>query len=122
LDLRPAASDAACSPDATTLCLNSGRFQVRISWRATGFPPANAGQAVPLTGDTGAFWFFSNGNYELVLKVVDGRPFNGKFWVFFGALSDVEYTITVTDTQTGAVKTYSNSQGHLASVADTAAF
>ena len=38
------------------------------------------------------------------------------------ALSDVQYTITVTDTQTGAVKTYSNQQGNLASVADVAAF
>ena len=56
------------------------------------------------------------------LKVVDGRAVNGRFWVFFGALSDVQYTITVTDTQTGAQRTYSNPQGRLASVADTSAF
>ena len=56
------------------------------------------------------------------MKVLDGRAFNNKFWVFYGALSNVEYTVTVTDTQTGAVKTYFNSQGNLASVADTAAF
>jgi hypothetical protein len=59
---------------------------------------------------------------EIVLKAVDGRAFNGFFWVFYGALSDVQYTITVTDTVTGAVKTYANAQGNLASVADTAAF
>jgi ELWxxDGT repeat protein len=34
----------------------------------------------------------------------------------------VEYTVTVTDTQTGEVRTYRNPSGHLASVADTAAF
>jgi hypothetical protein len=56
------------------------------------------------------------------VKVVDGRAFNGRYWVFYGALSDVEYTITVTDTLTGAVKTYFNPRGNLASVADTAAF
>lgn len=39
-----------------------------------------------------------------------------------GALSDVEYTITVTDTATGKVKTYKNPKGRLASFGDTAAF
>ena len=39
-----------------------------------------------------------------------------------GALSDVAYTITVTDLTTGAVKAYTNPQGHLASFADTSAF
>lgn len=57
-----------------------------------------------------------------MIKVVDGRAFNGYFWVFYGALSDVEYTITVTDMTTGVAKTYSNPQGRLASVADTSAF
>jgi hypothetical protein len=54
--------------------------------------------------------------------VVDGRAFNGRFWVFYGALSDVEYTINVTDTETGAGRAYFNPSGQLASVADTAAF
>jgi hypothetical protein len=53
---------------------------------------------------------------------LDGRAFNQKFWVFYGALSDVEYMIAVTDTVTGTVKTYFNPGGRLASVADTAAF
>lgn len=42
--------------------------------------------------------------------------------MFYGALSNVEYAITVTDTETGAVKTYSNAQGEFASVGDTEAF
>ena len=75
-----------------------------------------------LSGDTGYFWFFGAGNVEVVLKVLDGRGLNGKFWVFYGALSDVEYSLKVTDTATGTVKTYRNSRGRLASVADTAAF
>ena len=53
---------------------------------------------------------------------MDCRGFNGKFWVFYGALSNVEYTVTVTDTQTGAVRVYTNPSGQLSSVADTAAF
>ncbi|HLN92935.1 MAG TPA: PKD domain-containing protein [Thermoanaerobaculia bacterium] len=113
----------ACTADATTLCLNGGRFQVRTIFSAPtlGITDAPA-QAISLTSDTGYFWFFSANNVEVVLKAVDGRAFNGFFWVFYGALSDVKYTITVTDTVTGAVKTYENAASHLASVADTAAF
>jgi len=113
---------SACSPGPTALCLNEGRFRVEVAWRAVNIGTSGAGQTIPLTSDTGAFWFFSSVNLELVLKVVDGRPVNGRFWVFFGALSNVEYTITVTDTQTGFVKSYFNPQGHLGSLADTLAF
>jgi hypothetical protein len=104
----------------TTLCLAGSRFQVSVAYQAGPF--AGAGQAVPLTGDTGAFWFLSSSNLELLLKVLDGRGLNGHFWIFYGALSDVAYTITVTDTTTGAMRTYTNPQGHLASFADTSAF
>jgi hypothetical protein len=109
-------------PSAERLCLNGGRFAVEARWRRTG-GSAGSGKAVPLAGgDTGYFWFFDAKNVEVVLKVLDGRPLNGKLWVFYGALSNVEYTLTVTDTQTGAVKTYHNPNGRLASVADTGAF
>ena len=111
-----------CSADGQTLCLNANRFQVQVSWRVPPQGTSGIATAVPLTTDTGYFWFFTSNNVELVLKVVDGRPFNDKFWVFYGALSNVEYTITVTDTETGTVKTYFNPFGSLASVADTSAF
>ena len=112
----------SCAPSATRLCLNGGRFAVEASWKdfqgQTG-----TGQAVPLLGGgTGYFWFFGPDNVEVMVKVLDGRPLNDKFWVFYGALSSVEYTLTVTDTETGAVKTYTNPSGRLASVADTGAF
>ena len=114
---------AACTTNSTTLCLNAARFQASVIFSAPSLGITNApAQAVPLTSDTGYFWFFSANNVEIVLKVVDGRAFNNFFWVFEGALTDVAYTITVTDTQTGAVKTYSNPAGHLGSFADTAAF
>ncbi len=112
----------SCTAGPNTLCLNSSRFAVRVDWRVPSQGTNGAGYALPLTSDTGYFWFFSSNNVELVIKVVDGRTFNGFFWVFYGALSDVEYTITVTDMTTGVVKTYANPQGRLASVADTSAF
>jgi ELWxxDGT repeat protein len=127
-DRGPAAAGPAAAPSAapcqagpTRVCLNGGRFAVEAVWQdfqgRTG-----TGTAVPLSGDTGYFWFFAPGNVEVVLKVIDGRALNGKFWVFYGALSSVAYTLTVTDTTTGEVRTYQNPLGRLASVADTNAF
>ena len=111
-----------CAPSPTTLCLAGNRFKAEVAWSVPSDGRSGHGMVRPLTGDTGAFWFFSADNLELVLKVLDGRSFNGAFWVFYGALSNVQYTITVTDMQTGAVRTYENPSGHLASHADTSAF
>jgi len=114
----PVPETATCTPGATALCLSGGRFRVEAAWKDfqgnTG-----AGQAVGLTGDTGYFWFFSNTNVEAVVKVLDARPVNNYFWVFYGALSNVQYTLTVTDTITGIVKTYDNPLNLFASVGDT---
>ena len=112
---------APCPASATVMCLAGQRFAVEVRWKDfqgnTG-----QGQAVGLTPDTGYFWFFTDNNVELVVKVLDARGFNNHFWVFFGALSNVEYTLTVTDTATGRTKSYVNSSGQFASVGDTAAF
>jgi hypothetical protein len=113
------ATTEPCVASATTLCLNQNRFKVEVAYVGN---PSGSGQTVPLTSDTGAFWFFQPTNLELMLKVLDGRTINGHFWVFFGALSSVEYTITVTDTETGAVKTYHNDLNNVASAADLEAF
>jgi hypothetical protein len=117
----PAAAAAPCQPDASSLCLLGNRFRVEATWQTTDGRRGTA-SAVSLTSDTGWFWFFSPGNVELVVKVIDGTLVNGKDWVFYGALSDVAYTITVTDTQTGTVRSYTNPEGRLASVGDTGAF
>jgi hypothetical protein len=47
----------------------------------------------------------------MVIKVVDGRVVNNRYWVFAGGLTNVNVVTTVTDTQTGAFKTYTNPQG-----------
>jgi hypothetical protein len=111
----------SCTADATSLCLNDSRFRISVNWRDFS-GTTGVGRGVPLTTDTGYFWFFGPSNVELVIKVLDGRPVNGQFWIFFGALSTVEYDIIVTDTETGQSKIYSNPSGRLASVADTAGF
>ena len=71
------------------------------------------------TEATGFFWFFSPENIELAVKVLDGRAINDRFWVLYGGLSDVEYTIEVTDTVTGTSKSYRNPRGSLCGGVDT---
>ena len=81
------------------------------------------GGAVPSAGSdqTGYFWYFNPAVIDLVVKTVDGRAVNGHFWFFFGGLSDVEYTITVTDTATGNSATYHNDPGNICGGADVEA-
>jgi hypothetical protein len=115
------ASTGSCTPSSTSLCLAASRFAVAVHWSTTD-GRSGSGTAVSMTDDTGNFWFFDSSNVELVVKVLDGRGINGHFWVFYGALSNVAYTITVTDSQTGTSKQYTNPQGTQASISDTAAF
>src|SRR4029079_5690353 len=106
-----------CTADSTTLCLLDNRFKVTASFSSW------QGQAVPFWQGTnsGFFWFFNSQNLELTIKVLDGRPVNGRFWVFFGSMTDVPYTITVTDKATRGGRTY-NSTGSMCGLADTSAF
>ncbi|HKH49024.1 MAG TPA: hypothetical protein VKM72_30535 [Thermoanaerobaculia bacterium] len=104
------------------ICLHDGRFRAEVVWHTSPSGPEGEGQPLGLTDDTGAFWFFSPTNVELVVKVLDGTPINGHFWVFYGSLTDVAFDLTVTDTLTGEERTYHNPAGTMASRADTEAF
>ncbi len=114
-------ADAAttCVEDFQHLCLLGNRFRVNVRWQT---PQASGvGGGMAFSDETGTFWFFDPHNVELVVKVIDGRAISGKFWFFYGALSDVQYDITVTDTMTGSSKQYHNAQGNLCGRGDTAA-
>jgi hypothetical protein len=120
--LQNPATGGSCTPSASSLCLRAARFRVEVQW-TTPDGQSGAGRAVPLTSDTGYFWFFGATNVEVVLKVLDGCGLNSRFWVFAGGLTSVRTTITVTDTKTGAVKTYSNPQNTpFRPIQDSAAF
>jgi hypothetical protein len=102
-------SVATCIPSDTALCLNHGRFKVEATFQAAGQPPGIA-KVVKLTDETGYLWFFSSVNVEAVIKVIDACSFNQRFWVYAGGLTDVQVTLTVTDTKNGTVRTYTNPQ------------
>jgi hypothetical protein len=116
---------ADCTGDDGTLCLQEGRFTVEVEWRdfdgntGSGRLVSNA----PPSNDSGLFWFFDPTNWELMVKVLDACTFADRFWVFAAATTNVEYTLTVTDTLSGEVRTYANPLGvNAAAVTDTTAF
>lgn len=119
-----ASAAAACVPDANTLCLNGGRFQVQAQW--TDFQGESGLASVAsgaVSNSSGVLWFFSPDNWELLVKVLNGCGVNGNYWFFGAASTNVQYTIQAIDTQTGDVKTYTNPLGSPSpAITDTAAF
>jgi hypothetical protein len=113
-----------CVSDAETACLVGGRFEVKVGWqRATSSGPAQVmkfgGQRAE-TNESAFFWFFSQSNFEIGLKILNACGINQKYWVFISGLTNQGWTVYIRDTVTGTVKTYSNPLGHLTSTtADT---
>jgi CSLREA domain-containing protein len=112
---------AACVAGGNTLCLSNGRFKVTANWQTSN--ASGAGNAVTLTADSGYFWFFDPGNVEVVVKVLNACPVNNRYWVFAAGLTNQKVDLTVTDTQTGQVKTYTSPLNQtFRTITDTGAF
>lgn len=115
-------SDSPCTPTATAICLNGGRFRVQAMFLT---PQGQNGLAntVKLTDDSGYLWFFGATNIEAVIKVLDGCAVNNRYWLFAGGLTNVRVMLTVTDTVRGSSATYLNQQGPaFQPIQDTGAF
>ncbi|HVT56897.1 MAG TPA: hypothetical protein VHR45_00730 [Thermoanaerobaculia bacterium] len=114
-------ASSSCVSSSTNLCLNNGRFAVGATFSSSA--QSGTAQVVQLTPDTGYLWFFSSSNAEVVVKVINGCALGGNFWVFAGGLTNLNTVITVTDTKTGAFKTYTNPQNTaFRPIQDTSAF
>jgi hypothetical protein len=113
------ASGVSLLQPVTRLALHDGRFSVEVEWtdyQALRGPGSVAsltvGDPVPVRSrDSAVLEFFSAGNWEVLVKVLDGRGLNGHHWLFLAAATDVEYTATVRDTACGQVRTYANPLG-----------
>ncbi len=110
-----------CVASDTVLCLNQGRFRLEAKWKNFE-DEEGVGRTLPQTDDTGAFYWVDPQNVEMTIKVLDGRISNGHWWVFYGALSNLEFTLVVSDTETGRCREYFNPLSNFASVGDTLAF
>lgn len=115
----PARAAASCRSSATTLCLLKNRFAVEVDWRNPANGTSGQAGAGTLSNLTGTFTFGDRSNVELMVKMLD---FGNRVALFWGALSDLDYTLKVTDTETGTVKSYRSTPGKLCGGLDNDAF
>jgi len=93
--LAAATFDVFPSPElAKPLLLQSRRFGVDLRWGA-GF--GRTADFVQWSNESGLFSFFDDKNVEVTVKVLDGRAVNGHFWVFIASMTDLPFTVTLTD-------------------------
>jgi hypothetical protein len=110
-----------CMDGETTLCVR-GRFRVEATWQ-TASGKSGSAHAVPLTSESGYFWFFDSGNVELLVKTLDACGIGKGNWFFAAGLTTVAVDLRVTDTLTGEVRTFSNPLGTpFLPIQDTSAF
>jgi PKD repeat protein len=50
------------------------------------------------------------GNPEVIVKMVDATGIGQSYWVFYGALTDLNYTLSVKEVATGTTKTYNDAR------------
>jgi photosystem II stability/assembly factor-like uncharacterized protein len=104
----------ACTAGPGRLCLLGARFELSVVARDPRSGEAITGRAVP---DGDRFGYFSfpavTGDAtfpEVFVKMADASglpgPHGGNVWAFHSSLTDLDYTLTVRDTQTGRVRTY----------------
>lgn len=110
-------------PDTTSVFLRQGRFEAAVTWRDFDGNIGAGRGAAPAADGSGLFWFFGPQNWELLVKVIDGCALNHRFWVYAAASTDVQYTLTVTDTRTGRTVRYENPLGRRSpAITDSSAF
>jgi choice-of-anchor B domain-containing protein len=108
-----------CKPGKDHLCLGHSRFQVEVAWSNQFLGTAGTGRGTALSDLSGSFAFPDPRNVELLVKILD---FDDRILVAWGTLTNLEYTLKVTDTESGAVKTYHNAAGTYCGGLDQDAF
>lgn len=109
----------SCVAGPSTVCLLDGRFRLTVDWRNQFNNTSGGGLARQLSNLTGAFAFTEAANLELLVKTLD---FPDKYLVIYGSLSNLEFTLRVTDTVTGISKSYFNPAGNYCGGIDTTTF
>ncbi len=100
-----------CADRSDNFCARQDRFELTVEWRT---PDGTSGVARKVeTGneESGLFYFFDPGNWELLVKVLDGCAINQRFWVFTAGTTDVDYLLKVEDRLTGKIRSYWNAPG-----------
>ncbi len=104
------ATPPSCVAGNNVMCLADGRYRVQASFER-GTQIRGMANAIDLSNESGLFWFFSPGNVETIVKVLDGCGVNGHRWVYTTGLTDLRVLVQIADTQTGETATYLNEGG-----------
>jgi photosystem II stability/assembly factor-like uncharacterized protein len=100
----------AAAESETALPLLNGRFSVSLEARHASTGARSAGRAI---ASSDRYGFFTLPAFtldptlpEVIVKMLDFRSTTGNFLFFYTGLTHLDYTLTVTDTWTGATRTF----------------
>jgi hypothetical protein len=121
----------ACTPDATTLCLQANRFRVFANWALVEGPFTNGmATVVDRDADEGSFSFNVAGSEQLFVEVIDACGAADHFQVSYRGTTNLTLNLFVIDTVTGQQREYRYNTGNnidpsappLGEMIDTSAF
>jgi hypothetical protein len=121
---------STCTTTSAAACLLSDRFRVSVNYRNPfSNPPGATGDFLirrlnpwGSNPDAAAFGFSDPNAVEVIVRIQDTRPFAPRFDIYFGGMTDVEYWVNVTDTQTSTTRQYHNAPGKVGGGLDRASF
>jgi|CXWL01.1.fsa_nt_gi hypothetical protein len=105
-----------CIADARTLCLLDGRLRVRAIWDNQYDGSHGAAGALPFSPLASWLTFVDPALPELLLKALD---FGDRTLLYWGALTDLGYRLTVDDLSAGVSRSYVNPPGQRCGGSDT---
>jgi PKD repeat protein len=125
LDLFPVlagdAAEALRSPPGleadTALYLSGGNVRVQVNWRSQYSGATGQASTIPKADEFGYFYFTEANNPEVFVKVLDFGA-SSPYLLFFGGLTDFEYTVTFTNVKTGKAVSFKKDAGAYAGGAD----
>jgi len=90
-----ARAGVSVAPVVAEATLQGGRIQVRVAYHDPQRTEPLTANAVMLSSESAAFWFFHPDNPEVEVKVLDGGAINGHYWLFAGSLTTLPFELTV---------------------------
>jgi PKD repeat protein len=97
------------TPETTVRLLAAHPFEISIDAKEPGTGANSPAQAVAVTDRFGWFSFpgltHDAGNPEVTVKVLEAPTF-GHYWIFWSAMTSLQYTMTVRDVSTDQVQVY----------------
>ncbi len=110
-----------CVPQTTPLLFDGG-YKVSLCYETPSGEVGEGKGGIWASGESGLLWFFTSGNAEVLVKVLNGCAHNDHRWVFVAPVTDVAFNLHVTDGAGGAWS-HHNRQGEVATPRrDTFAF